>query len=651
MLVGQKFGPFNIEKEIGSGAMGTVYKARMHHKEKLIPVALKVVSPGLLGNDAALGRFNRETAILKQLRHPHIVRLYASGRFHQMPFIAMELIDGEALDRTLARRGRLGWEDALAYAGQLCDALQYAHEKGIIHRDLKPSNLMLTKEGVLKLTDFGIAKDTDVTALTGMNSTIGTAAYMSPEQCRGARDLTAKSDLYSLGVVLFELITGKKPFTAENSVEMFLKHVNEVPPRPTRFVHDLPIWVDNLIMFLLEKKPESRPLDAATVQRMIGDIEEKVQAQLSLGVEAANARRIDRPLSTDPATADDRAAVRALKGGKKRKKKKVIASRTRGRLQMLGMLSVLLALLGTGVWLSWPEGIDKAYARVESAKADDKVEAATTFLAKHGSKSGTKVETVRGIFRDAKAKQQEVVLANRYRKKMTKPEDEYDKVAYEQIMAAMDAELAGNMKRARDCWAIVRDRSPTLDAGKYTDEEEVRKASWRWVAEKRLADIASATTTMERIRKNLAEEILSETKRTFSPTDPEGQATRAVRFILFGDPTRGRSIWDTLANQTEKDAEQHRWFILATEQRAITESDAGKEDEVRMKRIRLITVKLDAVAARWEDVKADPEARLPKREIRNVCREILTLYEDDPTPTVAAQVDRAKKLFAAASAK
>ena len=122
-------------------------------------------------------------------------------------------------------RAPFTWEEVIEMGKPLCAALQHAHDKGIIHRDLKPSNLMLTREGMLKLTDFGIAKDVDVTALTGANNTIGTAAYMSPEQCKGERNLTGKSDLYSLGVVFYELLTGRKPFIAESSVDMFLMHV------------------------------------------------------------------------------------------------------------------------------------------------------------------------------------------------------------------------------------------------------------------------------------------------------------------------------------------------------------------------------------------------------------------------------------------
>src|SRR5687767_588472 len=130
MLIGQHIGPFEIEEELGSGAMGTVYLAKFHKDDGVIPVALKIVALGLLGNEGAMARFEREANILKQLKHPHIVRLFATGAYRKTPFIAMEFVDGEALDRVLARRGRLAWEEVLTYGKQLCEALQYAHEKG-----------------------------------------------------------------------------------------------------------------------------------------------------------------------------------------------------------------------------------------------------------------------------------------------------------------------------------------------------------------------------------------------------------------------------------------------------------------------------------------------------------------------------------------
>src|SRR6266851_6309095 len=213
MLVGQQLGPFTIEKELGSGAMGTVYRGIYNKTGER--VAIKVMAPGLgTTNDNATQRFEREIEILQQLRHPNIVRYFGQSKRSGMRYFAMEYVEGESLDRVMARRGRMSWEEVVQLGQQLCDALQHAHDKGIVHRDLKPSNLMILKDGTVKLADFGIAKDLDVTALTGANCTVGTAAYMSPEQCRGERNLTYKSDLYSLGIVFYELITGRKPFQA-----------------------------------------------------------------------------------------------------------------------------------------------------------------------------------------------------------------------------------------------------------------------------------------------------------------------------------------------------------------------------------------------------------------------------------------------------
>ena len=169
------------------------------------------MAPGLGdSNPSAVARFEREADILKQLNHPNIVRLFGVGKFQGTRYYAMEYVEGESLDHVMARRGRMTWEEVVDLGQQLCAALQHAHEAGVVHRDLKPSNLMILADGTLKLTDFGIAKDLDVTALTSANCTVGTASYMSPEQCKGERDITPKSDLYSLGVVFYELITGKQ---------------------------------------------------------------------------------------------------------------------------------------------------------------------------------------------------------------------------------------------------------------------------------------------------------------------------------------------------------------------------------------------------------------------------------------------------------
>jgi eukaryotic-like serine/threonine-protein kinase len=364
MLTGQKVGPFVIGKELGSGAMGTVYRATYSPNGQ--KVAVKFMSPSLGSNERSLARFEREGTILKQLKHANIVRLFGTGKHHGMPFYAMEYIEGESLDHVMARRGRITWEEVVAIGRQLCSALYYAHMQGIIHRDLKPSNLMMLPDGIVKLTDFGIAKDLDVTQLTSANCTVGTAAYMSPEQCRGERDLTFKSDLYSMGVMFYELLVGRKPFEADNAMNMFLQHVNGTFERPGRLVLDIPVWLDTLVCQLLEKKPEQRPRDAEMVSQVLGSIAEKVTAQQSAGVDAAKKRMGDRSQGDARPDQDEKQTARLLLDGKFRvkRRKKVIPVYQRKWFQALTLSGLLVLALGGLVWGVMPPGPDKVYAKI-----------------------------------------------------------------------------------------------------------------------------------------------------------------------------------------------------------------------------------------------------------------------------------------------
>jgi serine/threonine-protein kinase len=375
MLVGRKLGPFAIEKELGSGAMGTVYRAIYTKTGQ--HVAVKIMAPNLGTNERSVARFEREGAILKQLKHPNIVRLFGIGKYHNSPYYAMEYLQGESLDHVMARRGRLPWEEIVRIGTQLCDALFHAHQQGIVHRDLKPSNLMMTKEGTVKLTDFGIAKDLDVTQLTSANCTVGTASYMSPEQCRGEKDLTHKSDLYSMGIMFYELLVGRKPFQAESAMDMFMQHVQGTFERPGRLVMDTPIWLDNLICQLLEKKPEQRPRDAATVGHALSSIAEKVQAQKSAGEDVAKKRYADRtPGSTKPGV-EDKETARLLLNGKFRvkRRKKVKPFFERKWVQGLGILGLLLCISGLIFLALRPPSEDKLFAEAKSimeTKSGDK---------------------------------------------------------------------------------------------------------------------------------------------------------------------------------------------------------------------------------------------------------------------------------------
>lgn len=288
----RRIGPFLLEKELGVGGMGIVYSA-VYEKNGL-KCAVKVLAPDMSGNEAVNQRFIRETEILKKLRHENIIRYYGAGSNRTQRFYAMEIIDGGALDQVIKREGRLDWETAVNYGIQIAKALEHAHNAGIVHRDLKPANLLLTKDGILKLTDFGIARDTEATALTQAGKTLGTMNYMAPEQISGKYPVTRKTDLYALGCVLFEMLTGRVPFQSETQAELLFKHLDEAPPSVREFNQTVPIGLTKLIDELLSKEPDDRPFDALAVQVRLEEIlrktkekEAKQKATVSVGGAAA----------------------------------------------------------------------------------------------------------------------------------------------------------------------------------------------------------------------------------------------------------------------------------------------------------------------------------------------------------------------------
>jgi predicted Ser/Thr protein kinase len=647
MLVGQRIGPFEIEKELGSGAMGMVYRAKFHRDDgRVVPVALKVVALNLLGNEGAMARFEREASILKQLRHPHIVKLIATGRWRGTPFIAMEYIDGEPLDRVLARRGRLSWEEVVSYGRQLCDALQYAHEKGIIHRDLKPSNLMILKDGTLKLTDFGIAKDTDVTALTGANSTIGTAAYMSPEQCKGDRNLTPKSDLYSLGVVFFELLTGKKPFVADTTVEMFLKHVHEKPPRPGKMISEMPPKFDALLLQLMEKDKDHRPTDAAWVLRMLDEIEEDMYARKSAGLEAATARRVDRRKDPDAPAIDeaDREAARALRGKRRRARKRdeppwYYDPRVKAAVLVLALLG-----LGVGVYLGLrPPSPEALSAAIETAPtADARLEAAERYLRAYGDQGGEQMEKAAAAFREGQVHKRDGQLANRFARGLSRPTAEDDKEAYDTAWQAMERERAGDLRAAADLWNRVRARFPDEAKLPYTlDEAKLARARWGWVADKRLQDLREAEAQVVRLRQEV-EVNRRYTPAAFDPTNPKSLAVRAAWLERVGDREKAGRVWDALLGLAEKDPDQRVWYLVASQHRALITKEAP--DEAVSKRREIIRKHLSAADALAQRVKANLN-QADAVTLRELCRDVFLLYDDETDPEIKSAVARARQIL------
>ena len=657
MLIGQSIGSganrFDIEQELGSGAMGAVYRAQWHENEKnrTRQVALKVVALGLLGNEGAMARFEREANILKQLRHPHIVKLFATGHYRKTPFIAMEYIDGEPLDRALTRRVRLTWEEVVTYGKQLCSALQYAHEKGIIHRDLKPSNLMITRDGVLKLTDFGIAKDTDVTALTGQNSTIGTASYMSPEQCKGDKNLTFKSDLYSLGIVFFELLSGKKPFYAENTVDMFLKHVNEEAPRVGNLVDDVPPKMERLILQLMEKDKDDRPTDAAWVVRLLTEIEEDAYTRKSAGLDAVTSRRSrNRNLDGSTLDASDKEAVRALRGKKKRTKKKSVPFLERRSVKASVLVLALISLMLGAYFAFKPPSAEKLAAAIETAATPEaRLEAATQYLDRYGSRSGELTDKAAFVYREAKTQERERQMNNRFSKGMAKPEDTDDPEAYGLAWKAMEAEKAGSLKLATELWEKTKTRFPDEAKLPYTLKDEVlAKARWGWLADKRMADIRKVEHLAASLRLKIADSRKFEVPIAVDPTSPEGLAIKGLRLEEFNDYEKAiRTCWDPLASQTEKESDKREWYLLACQQRIAAPKFPDDPAKSRLEQISGTVKKAKEIAeADNGRVKKDPDQKIDRARVRGLCREVIDLYDDESDKRILDEVKQAREIAA-----
>ncbi len=261
--------PFELMEKLGEGGMGVVYRGRYVGNNRI--VAVKILPDDVAANENLVARFDREIEILKQLKHPHIVNCFGGVCESKQRFYAMELVEGGTLADHLQKRGRFTWDYVIEYGLQMCSALDYAHQRGVIHRDIKPGNFLLTKSGQIKLSDFGLATMIAAARITRAGKTAGTFQYMAPEQIQGKPPLSNRTDLYALGCVFFELLTGRPPFEAENPAAVLHMHLKELPPRVITFCRDCPPELDQLIADLLEKNPDNRPESASVVaQRLDG---------------------------------------------------------------------------------------------------------------------------------------------------------------------------------------------------------------------------------------------------------------------------------------------------------------------------------------------------------------------------------------------
>lgn len=266
----QQVGDFDLGEHLASGTVGEVYLAT--HRATGQRAVVKFLQSHAESEPDLQRRFVREVAILERLNHPNIVRHYDCGLADDRIFFAMELVDCGTLREVLRKRGKLPWREAAECAMQICAALAHAHALGVIHRDLKPANLFLAEDGLVKVGDFGLARDMNSSRLTIDGQTVGTCRYMPPEQIAGEAALTGATDLYAVGCILYEMLVGETPFDGSTIIEIFEAHLNEMPDPPAKRVRDCPRDLSDLVMQLLEKSPADRPGDAVAVQSALADI-------------------------------------------------------------------------------------------------------------------------------------------------------------------------------------------------------------------------------------------------------------------------------------------------------------------------------------------------------------------------------------------
>lgn len=372
-------GRYELIEKIGEGGMAVVYKA----KDRLLNryVAIKILRPEFTQDEQFLDSFKRESQAAAGLQHPNIVSIYDVGRTGNINFIVMELVDGRPLSDFIKENGHLDYKTTIDIAKQVASALAIAHKHQIIHRDVKPHNIMITSDGVAKLTDFGIARAVSkATMVADTSKIIGSVHYFSPEQARGAY-VDERSDIYSLGIVMFEMLTGRVPFDGETPVEVALKHINEDVPSPAKLVPGIPPALDKVVLKATDKyqteryKSADEMLEALKnvefVTQMVGDrvfageTDNKPRRDENLVAPVMSSIREDREQEMVIAPANPRKPKAKSDDKKKKKRAIIIGVAAAVILALFGILYVSGIIGGGGKEVTVPDVKGMSYSEAK----------------------------------------------------------------------------------------------------------------------------------------------------------------------------------------------------------------------------------------------------------------------------------------------
>ena len=302
-------GRYELLEVIGTGGMAVVYKARCHRLNRL--VAVKVLKDEFSADEDFLRRFRAEGEAVAMLSHPNIVQVFDVSASEDANYIVMELIDGISLKQYMEVKGILNWKETLHFATQIAKGLEHAHSRGIVHRDIKPHNVMVLKNGSVKVMDFGIAQVMNKSN-TLTKEALGSVHYISPEQAKGSFT-DSRSDIYSLGVVMFEMMTGRPPYDGDSPVAVAIQHINGGAPRPTSLNPNIPVGMEQIIMKAMALEPKDRYSSATELLSDLEEFRKNPALTFDYHVPVGDATKIITPISTKPKTTAERVAQ--AKGG------------------------------------------------------------------------------------------------------------------------------------------------------------------------------------------------------------------------------------------------------------------------------------------------------------------------------------------------